>query len=213
MAITTLTELETAVGNWLDRTDLSSRIPEFIVLFEAVANRRLRVRQMQASSTLTQTLTTDFGYVTLPTDFLEILRVTRVATAPLQLEWVNQDYFLTAFPTMDTPSPLLQINQSGIFTIEGTALRIKPIDSSQIEVAYYQKIPALSGSNESTHWLFTAHPDAYLAGTLAEAVVFTEAPDQAQLWMARRDAAFEEIRRLDTFNRGRSSVRPTMPTP
>ena len=30
MAITTYAQLQTAAANWLDRTDLSARIPEFI---------------------------------------------------------------------------------------------------------------------------------------------------------------------------------------
>jgi hypothetical protein len=50
MSITTYTELQTAIGNWLDHSLFTSRIPEFIVLFEATANRKLRVRQMETST-------------------------------------------------------------------------------------------------------------------------------------------------------------------
>ena len=42
MAITTYSELQAAVGNWLDHGLFAARIPEFIALFEAAANRRLR---------------------------------------------------------------------------------------------------------------------------------------------------------------------------
>jgi len=35
MAISTFTELKTAVDNWLARTDLAGRAPEFIALAEA----------------------------------------------------------------------------------------------------------------------------------------------------------------------------------
>jgi hypothetical protein len=52
MAITTYAELKTAIASWLDRSDLTSTIPDFITLFEAVANRRLRVRQMEKTITL-----------------------------------------------------------------------------------------------------------------------------------------------------------------
>ena len=41
MAISTYTELQTAVANWLDRDDMSARIPEFISLTEARFNRIL----------------------------------------------------------------------------------------------------------------------------------------------------------------------------
>ena len=43
MAIGTYAELKTAVANWLDRDDLTDRIPEFIALAEAKMNRNLRI--------------------------------------------------------------------------------------------------------------------------------------------------------------------------
>jgi len=39
MAIGTYAELQTAVANWLDRSDLTDRIQEFIDLAEARINR------------------------------------------------------------------------------------------------------------------------------------------------------------------------------
>ena len=44
MSLTSYTELQQAIADWLERADLATRIPDFIVLFEAAANRRLRVR-------------------------------------------------------------------------------------------------------------------------------------------------------------------------
>ena len=41
MAISTFTELKTAVDNWLARTDLAGRAPEFIALAEARMNREI----------------------------------------------------------------------------------------------------------------------------------------------------------------------------
>jgi hypothetical protein len=53
MSLTNYTDLQTGLQNWLQRQDLNSVIPDFITLFEACANRRLRVRQMEAVMTLT----------------------------------------------------------------------------------------------------------------------------------------------------------------
>ena len=47
MAIGTFAELKTAIANWLDRDDLTARVPEFIALSEARINRALDVRQME----------------------------------------------------------------------------------------------------------------------------------------------------------------------
>ena len=49
MAISNYTELKTAVANWLDRDDLTDRIPEFIALAESRFNRLLRIRAMESS--------------------------------------------------------------------------------------------------------------------------------------------------------------------
>jgi hypothetical protein len=47
MSITTYIELKAAVESWLDHTLFTARVPEFIALFEAAANRRLRVQQQE----------------------------------------------------------------------------------------------------------------------------------------------------------------------
>ena len=49
MAINSYSTLQTAVSNWLDRDDLSDRIPEFISLAEATFNRVLRIRAMETT--------------------------------------------------------------------------------------------------------------------------------------------------------------------
>ncbi len=46
MALTTYNELKTSVGDWLNRTDLTTVIPDFIALAEAQIERQLRTRQM-----------------------------------------------------------------------------------------------------------------------------------------------------------------------
>ena len=67
MAITSYAELQTAMANWLIRDDLTNRLPEFIDLFEAEVNRRLRIQDMETRATAT--LTSGSDYLALPTDF------------------------------------------------------------------------------------------------------------------------------------------------
>jgi hypothetical protein len=76
MAITTYSELQTAIGNWLDHSLFTARVPEFIALFEAAANRRLRVRQMETSIDLTPS----YGSAAVPTDYLAWRRSTTSAS-------------------------------------------------------------------------------------------------------------------------------------
>ena len=71
MAITTYAELQTAVSNWLDRTDLTARAPEFIALAEASMQRDIRHYSMEARAALT----IDGRYEDLPADWSETIRV------------------------------------------------------------------------------------------------------------------------------------------
>lgn len=160
MSISTYAELQTAVTNWLDRTDLSSRIPEFITLFEAALNRRLAVRQQTTSTTLTVTA----GSATLPTDYLLWKRVTWQGNPTRELDYV-------------TPSFLAAFNADGVsadplfFTIEGSTLKVAQLSNLDLVLLYAQKVPPIATTDPN--WLLTANPDAYLFGTLAAAKTFT----------------------------------------
>jgi hypothetical protein len=151
MAITTYAELQTAIGNWLDHSLFTARIPEFITLFEACANRRLRVRQQETSTNLTPS----GGSVALPSDYLSWRRVTWTGSTRVELEYVHPSYLQAAYPTSPAGVP-------HFFTVEGSTLKIRPIDDTPLEFDYFQKIPALASvvpaDGTQTNWLLTAHP-------------------------------------------------------
>jgi hypothetical protein len=66
MAISTYTELKTAIANFLARDDLTSVIPDFIQLAEATMSRELETRSQEKRATAT--LTSGDEYIALPTD-------------------------------------------------------------------------------------------------------------------------------------------------
>jgi hypothetical protein len=111
MAITTYSELKTAVENWLDHSLFTARVPEFIALFEACANRRLRVRQQETSTNLTPSN----GSVALPADYLSWRRVTWTGSTRVELEYVHPSYLQAAYPTSPAGVP-------HFFTVEGSTL-------------------------------------------------------------------------------------------
>ena len=80
MAISNYTELKTAVANWLDRDDLTDRIPEFIALAESRFNRLLRIRAMESK----QTASTVAGQqnLALPARFIQ-MRNLQINTSPV----------------------------------------------------------------------------------------------------------------------------------
>ena len=83
MAITNYGELKSAVGDFLNRSDLTSVIPTFIDFAEAEFNRYLRVRQMVARAEAV----IDTRLSAVPSDFLEakdLVIVTGTPVTPLQ---------------------------------------------------------------------------------------------------------------------------------
>src|SRR5262249_50728241 len=203
MSITTYAELQTAVGNWLDHSLFAARIPEFIALFEACANRRLRVRQQEATTNLAPDAN---GSATLPVDYLSLRRVTWTGSPLVELAYVHPSYLQAAYPSAPADVPR-------IFTIEGPTLKVRPLDQTALEVNYFQKIPPLATTDPN--WLLTAHPDLYLFGALVEAEMFGVNDERAPLWKARRAEIFDEIAKLTTKPRGGDPGAPPLmgPTP
>src|SRR5262245_19856617 len=141
MSITTYSELQAAIGNWLDHSLFTARIPDFIALFEAAANRRLRVRQQETSATLTPSS----GVAALPVDYLAWRRVTWTGSPRGELDYVTPSWLQAAYPASAAGAP-------AVFTIEGSSLMVGPMDDTALELLYYAKVPALSDA-ATTNWL------------------------------------------------------------
>jgi hypothetical protein len=201
MSLQTYSDLQSAVASWLARADLAANIPDFIAIFEAVANRRLRTRSQELAASLTPAA----GVATIPADYLAWRRVTWTGSTPRELEYVHPSYLHALYPTLPAGNPRL-------FTIEGSTLTVAPSDNSALTFDYFQKIPALSNAAPA-NWLLQAWPDIYLFGALAEAHGFVKDPDSLALWAGRRDAIFDEIERLDAKTRGPAAIRLIGATP
>lgn len=193
MALTTYAELQTTALNWSDRPDLTSEVVDCITLFEAEANRRLRVRQMETSGTVTMSS----GAGSLPSDYLQWKNVKWTGTPAVNLDYADRAWLTETYPSSPSDTPRY-------FTIEGSTISVMPVDNTSLILRYYQKITALSSS---VNWLFAAHPDIYLYGTLVELCGLTKDPEAAQVWLARRDALFREIELLHTKGKSPGRVK------
>ena len=190
-----------ALASWSARGDLTStNYSDFVALFEAWANRTLRVRQMETSATITMSS----GSGSLPTDYLQWRRATWNGSPTQELEYVHPSVLQGYYPTASSFTPTL-------FTIQGSSLNTQSTDATDILLEYWQKISSLE--TNSTNWLMTAHPDFYLAGTLVELYLFNKDPDNALIWKGRRDELLGEISRLDKASIGPAAIRVFGPTP
>ena len=82
MAIGTFGELKTAIANFLARSDLTDRIPEFISLAEARMGRELSTRSQEKRSTAT--VSGGDAFVSLPTD-LRSVRLVKLNSSPTEV--------------------------------------------------------------------------------------------------------------------------------
>ena len=188
MAISTYAELQTAAANWLDRTDLTARVPEFIDLAESTFNRTIRNRQM---ITKNDSYSLDSRYVNLPTDTLEVIRIVVDVTPQITLQYLTPEEIAERRNSSSTGRPQY-------FTVVGGStnqieLLRSPDETYTSSILYYTKIPALSDS-ATTNWLLTNHPDIYLFGTLVEAEPYLKNDERMPMWSARLGKALQELK-------------------
>jgi len=184
---TTWEALKTNLADWLDRTDLTNQIEEFIGYAERRFNRVLRVPEMEESISSTSSGST----LTLPADFLQI-RSVYIDRSPINfLKQVSMAELQEMFPTTDTSVPTHFALQSAVEVV----LRPLPSGSFTYVTNYYQKIPAL-GASQSANWLLTAHPDLYIAQSMVEAMIFLRDAEGLAFWEQRSAEKIRELNEL-----------------
>ena len=185
MAITNYGELKTATAGWLDRSDLTSQIPEFVELAEARFDRVIRVPDMVARD---DTFTVDSQYETLPPGFLGVARFLLHSSPNGAMEYMSPAR-LSARRERRTAT-----GRPGYYTISGGNFEFFP-DPDQTYTAallYYKRLTQLS-ADEDTNWLLTNNPDIYLFATLVEASPYLKDPETTALWEARLQRAISEL--------------------
>lgn len=185
MALTDYSGLKAAVASWLNRTDLTAQIPDFISATEAVVGRALRVRRMVGRTSVT----IDAEYEDMPADFAGEIGFTLT-------DWPEPLTYLTAAQMDEKASGSSgTTSRPGWFSIYGDQFRFFPVpdQSYAASLTYYQKLPALSDSN-TTNWLLDDHPDVYLYGALVEASPYLRDDERLPLFAARFERALQDIK-------------------
>ena len=204
MAIGTYAELQTAVANWLDRDDLTARIPEFIALAEARFNRILRLRSMEAKYTA-NTVASQRN-LALPTGYIQ-MRNFQVNTSPLTtLSYVTPEIYdrLWGGSTSGIPK---------FYTILANEVSFGPIPATvmEVEMLFYKKFDNLSVTT-TTNTLLTDSPDIYLYGSMLEAEPFIMNDERVTLWAAALDRAVSDMQEQDNKDRHSGSALRVMNT-
>ena len=181
MSIETYSELQAAIADLLNRTDLTAQIPNWISLCEAALNRDLDCPQMQVTTTITITGET----YPLPADFggVKSLRINSGAGSPV--EYVTPDILDDLAIMTGTPTA---------YTISGDVFYFNPAPGSATaaRLRYRQLIPALSSTNP-TNWVLTRHSDVYLYGAAMHSAPYLQADDRLSTWASLYGALVSDI--------------------
>lgn len=218
MAINTYATLQTAVANWLDRSDLTDRIPEFITLAEARMNRTLRLAIMLnvdqttlGGATALVAGTRDYA---LPSGYLQMVDF-HLRTSPITtLSYLTPENMNRMWAGSQGGKPLAYTifsdNASGT-PIKSVRLGPSPGSAYDYSIMFYKKIDALSDSN-TTEQMLTNNPDVYLYGALLEAEPFLMNDQRVQLWATAFQESLRALQEQDNKDRHSGSAMRVMNT-
>lgn len=185
MALSNYTELQTSIGKWLTRKDLTEQIPEFITLTEAEISRVLRKSSTRQTVTLTEEALT-LG----PT--VGELRSVRLVTANPSLD----------FP-LEIGTPEIFWGWKALFQSSGRPrkasliagkLVVAPVPDAaySAEIVFYNALIPLSDTNP-TNEVLRDDPDVYLFGALMQAAPFLKDDERIPVWEAKFQRGLDQI--------------------
>ena len=187
MAISNYSNLQTTIADFLNRDDLTAAIPTFIQLGEAQMNRDIRHWEMEARVSGQQSQGDQ--YMQLPADWLETIRfhLTSDGTNAVELASLASIADKRAAVEDQAGRPRFYAHVRGEFELFPT-----PDEDTDFELLYYQKIPALSGSN-TTNWLLEYAPDIYLYASLAHSAPYLAEDARIAVWAQMYAAAVSQL--------------------
>jgi len=211
--VTTYASLQTHIADILNRSDLTSVLPNFVQQFEVSARRGITISD---GRTMPVRQLIDRGSFAISADGTAL---------PTDIDSIESLYH--DGPTYFGPIAIVAADQIGLLksahgdtgvpqyaAITGGSLRFAPEPDATytLKMTYWQKLTALSASN-TTNWLITNHPDIYIYGCLLESAPYLKDDARLQLWqeqLERRVIALEADNERKQFGGG-STVRRFTP--
>lgn len=188
----TYNTLLTTVADYLERDDIASRIPTFIMLAETKTARVLKAQLAQIA--VTDALTVNSPVVVKPQRWIETISFTiETSDGIAVLKERSRETIQTMYPILtDTATPKYYAEwQQNYYYIGPT-----PDDSYDFELMIYQQPPNLD-VNQQTNYLTATAPDLLLYSTLLEAEGYLKNDERLPVWKAARDEILQQYGVLD----------------
>lgn len=198
--LTTYTGIQDAVAKFLNRDDLSDRIPAFIALTEAEIGRRLRRK------TLTKSISIAAQSTALPSDCVELRSVRLVSSST----WQDKPLRVV------TPEVLAEIRSS--YAAGGRPIAAAMIGGSIVvapdpnatytaELRYFERLVPLSGAN-ATNSVLAESPDLYLYGALKHSAPYLDHDERIATWKGFFEDALAQLEMQREREETNASIRP-----
>lgn len=197
-------QLVDAIADHLNRSDLYGVIPSLITLAESKMNRRLRVRQMVATTGIAIVSASE----PVPADFAGsislVINPSQDGSFPDRVHSVDIDALNESLHQM-AGTPL----QPTEFAVVGSNFYFSPIPDTNYNgfLTYYQRLAALSTSNTS-NWMLASNADAYLYGSLAQAGIYLKEDPRVAAWQTLFEGILQEIELADRRETFGAALRP-----
>jgi hypothetical protein len=193
MPISTYAELQAAIAGWLDRADLTARIPDFIALAECRLNRGLRLRLAETEAVLA--LGAGEAEAPLPADFGEAISLS-VGDPPRRLRFID-------------PALMARGGSAGApeaWAVDGAVIAFpRPADAACALTLRYLATFALSDA-APTNALLSAYPDLYLFAALVEAGPYLRDAELLATFDARLAGAMAEVNAREARSRSLATL-------
>lgn len=198
MALGTYSELQASIASWLHRTNLTTQIPDFIVLAEKRIKTMLTARMQGTVSTIA----TVAGTVTasLPSTLLRIHSLS-IANVMPSIDYLSPEQFHEQFSAGESGAPRC-------YTIIGDLVYFGPTPDAAYSVscACQVEIAALSDA-APINALLTKWPNVYLYGAMVEATDYIRDVVENEKWEGKFQAAIMGVNLLDWHTGGPLRVR------
>lgn len=185
MSLNTYTALQAAIADWLERSDLAGRIPDFIRLAEVQIARTLNERRTLRRATA---LITD-AFSACPDDLVQ--------ARTISMSEGDEVWLLSPAPP-DLVERQAAQNSKGrprYWTVVGDEFRYYPApDRGYVATLAYEFRPPTLSEASPTNWLLQQHPDLYLFGALKEAGPYLRDAAAAMLFETKFRTALDEVR-------------------
>lgn len=186
MSLNSFTTIKTAIGAWLDRSDMTGVIPDLIAMAEARIYRELRIRAMEESiSTAISS-----GVVAVPAGYLEMKHA--YMDGKYAISRVDPAFIYERYPERTAQGIPVYFAREAENFIFGPY----PDSAYTMKGVYYKKLTALSVSNE-TNWFTDNCPELILFGALVEAEPYIGNDARVILWESKFSSIKNELKAAD----------------